>query len=749
MLESLVRGKVGRSLIFGSLLSLLSPSCSRKPNQPEPITPKDSVTVTVDASKDNSVKIGDYSVFIPEKSLSENATVTLKKDSLDIPDSLSSASTGALNFSIDKPLTDTIYFNFPKISDIPSGLSIVRDNLDSSYRIAKGIIGDSDVVVPFFEGSSLTRKIIPINSDVTLNFNFDAKDFYQSVEFQGDVASMVLSNEPIAVLVHGLGSSPKTFQTRNIDGKYFYHEIENFYDGRVLYFQYPSGKNVSENADSLFNRLNQGIFSVNPNVPIDLIGHSMGGVLSRSLIQKHPEHIRNLVTLGSPHDGVSNEEWLRMQLKLKGNDGVTDFLAYLSGIFTLGAQDLYKHSDLLNNLNNFNNSIPARYLTIAGKKWGILSEIIPGDDDGLIEVASADMLDPLFYPTREKPSKLEDLLVDLSHSGLTNGNDAEFQKIRDFVATKIDSTIQLTYMTSNHAIWSPAGDKIVFVVAYYADGGDIWVMNDGGTNQGKLFTSVPSSFDVSKEGTVDGNFVAFSKGFYWNSQTRNQNDILMGGGVAGNAWYSQFYRGLPTNEINPKFFPANGVDLPKLAFLSDEAGNWDVLSVVYGWSGLVRLTNTPLNETSISISPDGNKIITGYNETPPSLYLINSDGSNRTLLTAGENPVWHPNGNLIAYNCDGEIYTINPNGANKSKLTSSLASSRQPIFSYDGSKIAYVCAVSNNDEIFLMNSDGSSQINIMNNPAKDHQPTWSPDGSWIAFTSDRAGQDNIYKVKIF
>ena len=59
-------------------------------------------------------------------------------------------------------------------------------------------------------------------------------------------------------------------------------------------------------------------------------------------------------------------------------------------------------------------------------------------------------------------------------------------------------------------------------------------------------------------------------------------------------------------------------------------------------------------------------------------------------------------------------------------------------------RIAFFSDRDGNDEIYVMDADGSNQTRLTNNPAWDCDPAWSPDGSRIAFTSDRDGNYQVY-----
>ncbi len=134
------------------------------------------------------------------------------------------------------------------------------------------------------------------------------------------------------------------------------------------------------------------------------------------------------------------------------------------------------------------------------------------------------------------------------------------------------------------------------------------------------------------------------------------------------------------------------------------------------------------------------------------IYVINGDGGELTRLTdnpaADVSPAWSPDGLRIAFvsSRDGnpEIYVMSADGSNQTRLTSNPADDLRPVFSPDSTKIAFVSNRTGNDEIFVMNADGSGQTNLTNSPDADYTPTWRPDGVKLAFTSERDGNAEIY-----
>src|SRR5438094_3798351 len=83
-------------------------------------------------------------------------------------------------------------------------------------------------------------------------------------------------------------------------------------------------------------------------------------------------------------------------------------------------------------------------------------------------------------------------------------------------------------------------------------------------------------------------------------------------------------------------------------------------------------------------------------------------------------------------NAQSDIYTMNPDGSDRQQLTFSQEYEAEPVWSPDGTKIAFARYNNGFSEIFVMNADGSDQRRLTQSRS-DYSPTWSPDGMKIAF----------------
>jgi len=104
-------------------------------------------------------------------------------------------------------------------------------------------------------------------------------------------------------------------------------------------------------------------------------------------------------------------------------------------------------------------------------------------------------------------------------------------------------------------------------------------------------------------------------------------------------------------------------------------------------------------------------------------------------------PVWSPDGSKIAFwsNRDGknDIYVMDADGSNVKRLTNNLSDDVGPRWSPDGRKILFDSDRDGNREAYVMDADGGNQTRLTNSNAFDSATSWSPDGSKIAFASNR------------
>jgi len=168
----------------------------------------------------------------------------------------------------------------------------------------------------------------------------------------------------------------------------------------------------------------------------------------------------------------------------------------------------------------------------------------------------------------------------------------------------------------------------------------------------------------------------------------------------------------------------------------------------HGW-----LTSSNLNGVCSAPAPapvgNGKIVFTAWNSGGKSdIFVMDNNSFNEVNLTnsAGNNdfdPVWSPDGTQIAFTSDrdgnNEIYVMNADGTGVVRLTNEPGNDAQPAWSPDGTKLLFISNRDDNNEVWVMNADGTgaTQLTSTASPVTHKNPTWKPDGSRIAYTSNK------------
>lgn len=245
-------------------------------------------------------------------------------------------------------------------------------------------------------------------------------------------------------------------------------------------------------------------------------------------------------------------------------------------------------------------------------------------------------------------------------------------------------------------------------------------------------------------------------------------DVVTGGETLDSDGYSVAFRG---KTEQTKFVAINGtlpiqleegvheVELLDVAANCEVAGdNPRAVAVVEGETVRVTFEVTcafVLREIAFSRTRDG---CSTWSWECNDLYVVGANGVAETWVTRradydDRQPTWSPDGTRLAFVRDddsgGSIYIVATDGSGLTRLTQG-ALDRDPAWSPDGSRIAFARAHdgTRRGAIYTVSVDGSDLRELSGGSGHHGDPTWSPDGSRIAFSSygtpDGSWQSDIY-----
>lgn len=578
----------------------------------------------------------------------------------------------------DEP--NTVPNKYLKVASQPISISIpseiINKPLQLSYPTSESIVDTTEYSVFVFDGStyiplkySIKDGIITVEIDVIKSdsINPDTKSYGKIIiiatelfqnpinilselglmeaSIVGDKISLssfnsqqqVSSSDTVLLMIHGWGGWPSTWE---FFLKRIYGEQGSLNYNKFWTFGYNSSKSINENGQILKELLAQH----SNGATIDIIAHSMGGLVSRSMIEKYngARYVNRLVTLGTPHKG-SPLAALRYAIGLcVAMDNIYDFFIYNNN--TKGFADLYTYSQFISQMNSLiKPEIP--YYTIACKS-STSNPFINGDDDGVVSVISAKGVNEA-----GAPEDVLELPYIIAHLKMRE-SETLFLQIKDYLLKKKPTVYssQVDLYTANNAII----------------GGE--VVNDGGypiTERGVFWGPNP---DLEKTGSklVIGNGVGkFSTSltglnpetkYYVKAYAKN----TLGYGYGSQTSFTTFSY-LP-NSIVINSFPAgasiylNGTNMNAVTphtILNVNSGNHHIRLYKFGYNEYNK---------SITLSSGGYVTVNADlgNPTPPLPFFTIYNPVNNSTLT---NNVLTITGKIVLKSSSGEVSQFTPNKA--------------------------------------------------------------------------------------
>jgi Tol biopolymer transport system component/C-terminal processing protease CtpA/Prc len=112
-------------------------------------------------------------------------------------------------------------------------------------------------------------------------------------------------------------------------------------------------------------------------------------------------------------------------------------------------------------------------------------------------------------------------------------------------------------------------------------------------------------------------------------------------------------------------------------------------------------------------------------------------------------PALSPDGREIVFTSGGDIWTVPASGGEARLLVSHPATERKPMFSPDGSKLAFTSLRTGNGDIYILTLKTGDLDRITFDDGLDLLDGWSRDGKYVYFSStshDIAGMNDVHRV---
>ncbi|MFZ5788242.1 MAG: hypothetical protein ACOY3Y_17530, partial [Acidobacteriota bacterium] len=225
-------------------------------------------------------------------------------------------------------------------------------------------------------------------------------------------------------------------------------------------------------------------------------------------------------------------------------------------------------------------------------------------------------------------------------------------------------------------------------------------------------------------------------------------------------------RVLSTRDALPSFEPHQVTSRPgvesepaisptgrEIAYVSSEGGSSDIWITDVRGGRPLRLSDAPSAETSPCWLPDGAAVafVSDRGGRPGIWKAARFGGDAVMLVDDATDPAVSPDGTLLAFaRANGAGFTrigvVALDEPEKARIltgeSGGLWNHRNPAFSPDGRMICY----EDQRDLWLVGASGGTPRRLTHDDANDGDAAWSPDGRHVYFTSTREGPGAVWRV---
>jgi uncharacterized protein YjdB len=224
-------------------------------------------------------------------------------------------------------------------------------------------------------------------------------------------------------------------------------------------------------------------------------------------------------------------------------------------------------------------------------------------------------------------------------------------------------------------------------------------------------------------------------------------------GIAVNERYT--LRGNYTDESGAVLAPAVNAtwtsSRPEVAAVADDG---TVTGVAYGRAAIVATAPGGSSDTAV-VFVQGEILVSSSRGGRLQLYSIERSNLASLRRVTGDTavaaePVYSPDGSRIAYvsvrdrDDNTEIFVMDADGANVTRLTTDRQADAHPVFTPDGRTVLFHSSRTRNQQIFSVGVDATGLRQLTQEPGTNIQPSVSFDGTTVAYVSVRDGNYDIW-----